>query len=233
MKSPPPTADCHECLAYLTHALDMVGSRPGSLLRSMGIILHDDGKGGGRKNKLYELMEGGRGVMISLEEKGNDNNDMDIINNNYEQRQNTSSNNEILLPFASHETMRRRQTTDPGNDVGDVVLTTSPAIIHRPIFSAATSPPPPAATSKKITTIAIECVECKSDTRAEAGARAFVSGPDKLGIVLCSNRLSSQEEVDEVLVHELVHIYGEFYSLLLLVLFAFNDTAFCFVWMKD
>jgi hypothetical protein len=81
----------------------------------MGIILHDDGKGGGRKNKLYELMEGGRGVMISLEEKGNDNNNIDIINNNYEQRQNTSSNNEkILLPFASHETMRRRQTTDPG-----------------------------------------------------------------------------------------------------------------------
>jgi hypothetical protein len=177
----------------------------------MGIILHDDGKGGGRKNKLYELMEGGRGVMISLEEKGNDNNNIDInINNNYEQQQqNTSSNNEILLPFASHETMRRRQTADPGNDVGDVVLTTSPAIIHRPIFSAATPPPPTTTTSKKITTIAIECVECKSDTRAEAGARAFVSGPDKLGIVLCSNRLSSQEEVDEVLVHELVHIYGE------------------------
>jgi cytochrome c-type biogenesis protein CcmH/NrfF len=105
----------------------------------------------------------------------------------------------------------RRRTADP-DDVGDVVLTTSPAIIHRPIFSAATTPPPPTTKSKKITTIAIECVECKSDTRAEAGARAFVSGPDKLGIVLSSNRLASQEEVDEVLVHELVHIYGEFFS---------------------
>ena len=60
MTSPPPTADCRECLAYLTHALDKVGSCPGSLLRSMGIILHDDGKGG-RKNKVYELMEGKNG----------------------------------------------------------------------------------------------------------------------------------------------------------------------------
>lgn len=202
MTSPPPTADCRECLAYLTRALDNFGSRPGSLLRSMGIIMNE--------NKVYELS--GRGVMINLEEKGNHNID---INDNYGQQiKKKSSNNEILLPFASHEAMRRR-TADPG-DVGDVatagtgVLTTSPAK-HRPLYTAAT---PTTTKSKKITTIAIECVECKSDTRAEAGARAFVSGPDKLGIVLCSNRLASQEEVDEVLVHELVHIYGEF-SLLL------------------
>jgi len=168
-----------------------------------------------KENKVYELMESGRGVIISLEEKENHN--IIDINDNYEQQiKKKSSNNEILLPFASHETMRRR-TADPG-DVGDVatagtgVLTTSPAI-HRPLFSAAATPPT-TTKSKKITTIAIECVECKSDTRAEAGARAFVSGPDKLGIVLCSNRLASQEEVDEVLVHELVHVYGEF-SLLL------------------
>ena len=65
-------------------------------------------------------------------------------------------------------------------------------------------------TKKKITTIAIECVKCGSDTRAESGARAYVRGPEPLSIVLCSNRLGSQREVDEVLVHELVHIYGEF-----------------------
>ena len=61
--------------------------------------------------------------------------------------------------------------------------------------------------SNNVTTIAIECIQCGSDTRAEGGARAFVRGPDPLSIVLCSNRLSSQREVEEVLVHELVHIY--------------------------
>ena len=64
--------------------------------------------------------------------------------------------------------------------------------------------------TKKITKIAIECMKCGSDTRAESGARAYVRGPEPLSIVLCSNRLGSQREVDEVLVHELVHIYGEF-----------------------
>ena len=53
-------------------------------------------------------------------------------------------------------------------------------------------------------------MKCGSDTRAEGGARAFVRGPEPLSIVLCSNRLSSQREVDEVLVHELVHIYGKY-----------------------
>lgn len=60
---------------------------------------------------------------------------------------------------------------------------------------------------KDATTIAIDCMECGSDTRAEARARAFVRGPRPLSIVLCSNRLYSQREVDEVLVHELVHLY--------------------------
>jgi hypothetical protein len=59
----------------------------------------------------------------------------------------------------------------------------------------------------KITTIAIECQSCGSDTRAEAGARAYVKGPEPLSIVLCSNRLSSQREIDEVLLHELIHTY--------------------------
>jgi hypothetical protein len=58
-----------------------------------------------------------------------------------------------------------------------------------------------------LTTIAIECQSCGSDTRAEAGARAYVKGPEPLSIVLCSNRLSSQREIDEVLLHELMHIY--------------------------
>ena len=132
---------------------------------------------------MYELMDGGRGVLISLDDS-------------------PASRRE----GATMRTRRPRGRGDPesvappfvvgGGDGGGTagVLTTSPAMI---------------ANATTITTIAIECAECRSDTRAEAGARAFVSGPEKLGIVLCSNRLSSQAEVDEVLVHELVHIYGE------------------------
>ena len=41
-------------------------------------------------------------------------------------------------------------------------------------------------------------------------ARAYVRGPIPLSIVLCSNRLSTQSEISEVLVHELVHVYDVF-----------------------
>jgi hypothetical protein len=54
----------------------------------------------------------------------------------------------------------------------------------------------------------IECRPCAS-VGPESGARAFVMGPTPLSIVLCSNRLTYQtpEEMEQVLVHELVHIY--------------------------
>ena len=54
----------------------------------------------------------------------------------------------------------------------------------------------------------IECRPCSS-TGPESGARAFVMGPYPLSIVLCSNRLSYHDstEMEQVLVHELVHVY--------------------------
>ena len=56
--------------------------------------------------------------------------------------------------------------------------------------------------------IKIECRPC-SNTGPESGARAFVMGPSPLSIVLCSNRLSYHDstEMEQVLVHELVHVY--------------------------
>lgn len=54
----------------------------------------------------------------------------------------------------------------------------------------------------------IECRPCLN-TGPESGARAFIMGPSPLSIVLCSNRLSchDQTEMEQVLVHELVHVY--------------------------
>ena len=54
----------------------------------------------------------------------------------------------------------------------------------------------------------ISCQPCGT-TGAEGGARAYVKGPSPLSIVLCSNRLnlSTPSETEEVLVHELIHVY--------------------------
>ena len=59
---------------------------------------------------------------------------------------------------------------------------------------------------KQLDSLRIECRPCSSEG-PEGGARAFVMGPDPLSVVLCSNRVSSRDEVEEVLVHELVHVY--------------------------
>ena len=54
--------------------------------------------------------------------------------------------------------------------------------------------------------VSIACQQC-SNTGPEGGARAYVRGPNPLSIVLCSNRLHNPAEVQEVLVHELIHVY--------------------------
>jgi len=67
--------------------------------------------------------------------------------------------------------------------------------------SARQSPPPPAQPPMEI-----QCSWC-GDEGPEGSARAFVKGPDPMSITLCANRLQSLEEVEEVLVHELIHVY--------------------------
>ena len=56
-------------------------------------------------------------------------------------------------------------------------------------------------------TIELKCRKCLT-SGPEGGARAFLMGPQPLSIVLCHNRIhSSKEEVQEILTHELVHLY--------------------------
>jgi hypothetical protein len=56
-------------------------------------------------------------------------------------------------------------------------------------------------------TIELKCRRCET-SGPEAGARAFLMGPQPLSIVLCHNRIDSDRaEVEEILTHELVHLY--------------------------
>ncbi|EQC27192.1 hypothetical protein SDRG_14994 [Saprolegnia diclina VS20] len=48
------------------------------------------------------------------------------------------------------------------------------------------------------------CVDCKQEG-VEGKARAFFAAPP--AIVLCANRLRTQNDVSEVIVHELIHAY--------------------------
>jgi hypothetical protein len=77
--------------------------------------------------------------------------------------------------------------------------------------------PPPAALSppawdtadenQQRLTIEVKCRTC-SNSGPEGGARAFLMGPTPLSIVLCHNRIhGTRHEMEEILTHELVHLY--------------------------
>lgn len=56
-------------------------------------------------------------------------------------------------------------------------------------------------------TIELKCRKCAS-TGPEAGARAFLMGPQPLSVIVCHNRVDAERaEVEEILTHELVHLY--------------------------
>ena len=54
-------------------------------------------------------------------------------------------------------------------------------------------------------TFLVQCRQCE-DYGAIGGARAYVQAPP-LSLNLCYNRLSSKKEMEESLVHELIHVY--------------------------
>ena len=64
--------ECQKCQQYLTNVLNRVGgSRPQSLLRALGVISHPDRSGSSSSDssssKVYEIINGGTGVLISLQ----------------------------------------------------------------------------------------------------------------------------------------------------------------------
>jgi len=60
--------------------------------------------------------------------------------------------------------------------------------------------------NESLRSMKISCRPCSTEG-PEGGARAALMDTDPLEIVLCTNRLSGKEEIEEVLVHELVHVY--------------------------
>ena len=56
-------------------------------------------------------------------------------------------------------------------------------------------------------TIELRCRKC-ANSGPEAGARAFLMGPNPLSVIVCYNRVNSDRaEVEEILTHELMHLY--------------------------
>jgi hypothetical protein len=113
----------------------------------------------------------------------------------------TDSDNTTTTTSSTHNTAESSVTTPHGLQA----LAMSPAAPP----PAALSPPAwdTADESQQRLTIEVKCRTC-SNSGPEGGARAFLMGPTPLSIVLCHNRIhGTRHEMEEILTHELVHLY--------------------------
>ena len=98
------------------------------------------------------------------------------------------------------------------NQTSNLYAKASNSIIPNPSFATvATSPSTSTledsqSMNETSSPIIIQCKQC-GNFGPEGGARAYVKGPDPLSMVLCANRLSSVDEIQEVLIHELIHVF--------------------------
>jgi hypothetical protein len=149
-----------------------------------------------------------------------------IITDDWKSSSSSSLNNPQTTTTATTTTTHnlKIQETQDGVKVELPVNTTLPNLLRR--YSSllngdnnnnnSISPYPPHTLATSVTsseeppqplTIELKCRKCAT-SGPEGGARAFLMGPNPLSIVLCHNRIhSSTEEIQEILTHELVHLY--------------------------
>lgn len=104
-----------------------------------------------------------------------------------------------------------RTASLPSHRAHPLLRSISSALYHSegfPSLHASSSRRSPGNDSNTIRTpgLPIICRPC-FDIGPEGLARAYVEGPNPLAVVLCENRLQAQSDVEEALVHELVHVY--------------------------
>lgn len=211
--SPSMMKSCIQCQDWVTMALSNVSSRPQQLLNSMGFHLLRDQETGNfsvsniRANNstskeprsVQRWLSSRDGVRESMDRIGvHSQHSRDFIPEDKNVATNTSSNSRALMASSVEAKEDQLQPHHPGinnsfvsshrNDGGCIVAKSSTKF------------------NREKNNMEISCTTC-SDEGPEGAARAYVKGPNPLCIVLCANRLSSKEEVEEVLVHELMHVY--------------------------
>jgi len=105
------------------------------------------------------------------------------------------------------EIVKIRDRVDVVDNVDSVTVTTIPPTLATSATSSSISSSQRTTVIDNPFKVELYCRKC-STTGPEAGARAFLMGPNPLSIVLCHNRISSTpKEIEEIITHELIHLY--------------------------
>jgi len=193
--------DCERCTEWLSEALR--SSRPATLLNAMGGNIVKHAKTGNFSIELGNEKSSGTAqrngpVLFSATTK---NKEFPVSSS-----LSAGPDSRIVLLGSSADSQRDASVSIDNSSIA--TATSSAAQRERQIQ---TSNVLSRLSSQKITpqldeAMEVQCTVCGSDG-AEGAARAFVKGPNPVAVVLCANRLHSQSEVEEVLVHELMHVY--------------------------
>jgi hypothetical protein len=189
------SGQCEKCMKNLTAALKAVGSKTQTLFSSMGVNVTES-----------TFQNNNNSVTVQLKQI----NSTDTINGTF--------NRDDSRGFGGRETDNISQITNAETTIEtDTMFTKLKRKFTKQIHSRITTNPKQitVATSASDSStdfsnpslsLEIICKKC-GNSGPEGGARAFVRGPDPLSIVLCSNRLFSREDIEQVLVHELIHVF--------------------------
>lgn len=193
------SSECKKCVNNLMSTLQSIQSKPMTLLKSMGV-------------EISSFEQNATGVLVHLPES---------TTQQHRNISHVSENNKKEVeafggtpPAASGSGSESSSSINIDNKNGDILgevtkkLTQSFGQISPP--SSQSIPVATSATTKPGVELLIKCRKCGNDG-PEGAARAYVAGPYPLSIILCSNRLYRKEDMDEVLVHELMHVYDVHY----------------------
>jgi hypothetical protein len=210
--SPSIMKSCIQCQDWVTMALSNISSRPQQLLNSMGFHLARDQETGNfsvsASSTHNTLSKEPLSVQRWLSSRDGVKESMDRISAHSQHYRDLSSEGKnVAADAASHSRALIASSVEAKEDQ---IQPHHSGKNNSFVSSHRTGSGCIAAKSTKYNRIKndmeISCTTC-SDEGPEGAARAYVKGPNPLCIVLCANRLSSKEEVEEVLVHELMHVY--------------------------
>jgi hypothetical protein len=211
-QSPSIMKSCIQCQDWVTMALSNISSRPQQLLNSMGFHLARDQETGNfsvsTSSTHNNLSKEPLSVQRWLSSRDGVRESMDRISaNSQHYRDFSSEGKNVAADAASHSRALMASSVEAKEDQ---LQPHHPGKNNSFVSSHLNGGGCIAAKSTKFNRkkkdMEISCTTC-SDEGPEGAARAYVKGPNPLCIVLCANRLSSKEEVEEVLVHELMHVY--------------------------
>lgn len=183
------SGECEKCMKNLTAALKAVGSKTQTLFSSMGVNVTDSTFQNDRNSVTIQLRQPISSHSIDETFKQTNTRGFGGV---------TQISTETVLETDTMFTKLKRTFTKQFQSTSTRDINQKPFATSASESSIVGSNPP--------LSLEITCQTC-GNSGPEGGARAFVKGPDPLSIVLCSNRLFSKDDIEQVLVHELIHVF--------------------------